>query len=99
MSTVGCGRFRCDGRRGPSRGRDRGSCANHGKRYLDRERQCQVQQRLLGHDNELGSNSTPDVAPGSYRCTAGANRYQSSTRDVTVISIRPTTANFNLDRS
>ena len=47
----------------------------------------------------LGSYSITDVAPGSYRCTAGANRYRSSTRDVTVISNRPTTANFDLDRS
>jgi hypothetical protein len=41
----------------------------------------------------------PDVAPGSYRCAAGANRDRSSTRDVTVISNRPTTASFNLDQS
>jgi hypothetical protein len=69
------------------------------ERYLDRERQCQVQQRLLGHDNEPGQLLDPRRRPGSYRCTAGANRYRSSTRDVTVISKRPTTANFNLDRS
>jgi uncharacterized delta-60 repeat protein len=46
-----------------------------------------------------GTYTIPNVAPGSYSCTASAKRYRSSTRDVTVISNRPTTANFNLDRS
>jgi uncharacterized delta-60 repeat protein len=46
-----------------------------------------------------GTYSIPDVPPGSYSCTASANRYRSSTRDVTVISGHPTIANFNLDRS
>ena len=59
-----------------------------------------MQQRLLGHDKSLGSYSITDVAPGSYCCIAGANRYRSSTPDVMVISNRPmTTAKFNLERS
>jgi hypothetical protein len=47
----------------PSRGRDRGSCANRGKRYLDRERPRQMQQRLLGHDNAPGQLPDPRRRP------------------------------------
>ena len=46
-----------------------------------------------------GAYSIPNVAPGSYSCTASANRYAPATQTVTVTSGQPTTANFNLARS
>jgi uncharacterized delta-60 repeat protein len=46
-----------------------------------------------------GSYSIPNVAPGSYRCTASASGYRPSTQTVTVASGKTTTANFNLARS
>ena len=46
-----------------------------------------------------GAYSIPNVAPGSYSCTASANRYRPATRTVTVTSGQTTTADFNLARS
>jgi uncharacterized delta-60 repeat protein len=45
-----------------------------------------------------GTYSIPNVTPGSYSCTASANRYRPSTGTVTVASGQTTTANFNLAR-
>jgi uncharacterized delta-60 repeat protein len=46
-----------------------------------------------------GTYSIPNVAPGSYRCTATANRYRPSTSTVTVASGQTITANFSLATS
>jgi uncharacterized delta-60 repeat protein len=46
-----------------------------------------------------GAYSIPNVAPGSYSCTASANRYAPATQTVTVTPGQPTTANFDLARS
>ena len=45
-----------------------------------------------------GTYSIPNVAPGSYSCTASANRYAPATRTLTVTSSQTTTANFSLAR-
>ena len=46
-----------------------------------------------------GTYSIPNVAPGTYSCTASANRYAPATRTVTVTSGQTSTVNFNLARS
>jgi hypothetical protein len=45
-----------------------------------------------------GSYTTSDLAPGTHRCTASANRYAPSTRTMTVASGETTTADFTLVR-
>ena len=42
--------------------------------------------------------SIPNLAPGSYSCTAGANRYAPATQLLTVTSSQTTTADFSLAR-
>jgi hypothetical protein len=47
-----------------------------------------------------GTYSIPNVTPGSYSCTASANRYAPATQTgLTVASGQPTTADFSLNRS
>jgi uncharacterized delta-60 repeat protein len=45
-----------------------------------------------------GRYSIPNVATGSYSCTASATRYAPSTRTVTVATGQTSTTNFTLDR-